>query len=70
MDHLDRCGTDDVKWEYSSEIGIIDMNIASIIECKIEGEWTVSDNRDMTFLLQNHELISSLVNEATRSNTN
>ena len=58
MDHLMRVeGGSNLKWKHD----LLDLHLGSILDCKIDGEWDVSNERSITFLLRNYTQISSLV---------
>ena len=62
MDHLTRVQREStLKWKQPARIDKITLQAESIVECSVDGEWDVSQERNMTFTLQNHAFISSLV---------
>ena len=62
MDHLTivQRGSD-LKWKQLVRINKINFQAESIVECGIDGEWDVSQDRNMTFTVQNHAYIWNLV---------
>ena len=54
MDHLTivQRGTD-LKWNQPARINNINLQAESIVECHPDGEWDVSQERNMTFTLRN-----------------
>ena len=50
-----------VKWKQPARINKINSQAKSIVECGVNGEWDVSQERNMTFTLQNQVYISILV---------
>ena len=50
-----------LKWKQPARINKINSQAESIVECGVNGEWDVSQERNMTFTLQNHVYISILV---------
>ena len=64
MDHLMRAEPgSDMKWKHPQKPDITDLHLASIVTCKIDGEWDVSNERSMTFLLRNHNEIAASIKE-------
>ena len=62
MDHLARVERgSDLKWKQPARINKINLQAESIVECGFDDEWDVSQERNMTFTLQNHVCISNLV---------
>ena len=62
MDHLIRVQRgSDLKWKQPARINKINLKAESIVECGVDGEWDVSQERNMTFTLWNHVYISNLV---------
>ena len=53
----------DMKWKHPQKPDITDLHLASIVTCKIDGEWDVSNERSMTFLLRNHNEIAASIKE-------
>lgn len=43
-----------LKWKNQPKPGLPNLHIDSIFECKIDGEWNVSNERSFTFSLRNH----------------
>ena len=64
IDHLIRTSKDsDFKWKHPVMKDCIDLHPSSIVDCIIIGDWDISQERNMTFALQNHQNISSLVKQ-------
>ena len=64
MDHLHRVNKNcNLKWKNPSKPDIVDMKPEHIFECKLIGEWDVSNERLMTYRLKNHEQIHNLIND-------
>ena len=62
MEHLTRVQRgSDLKWKQPARIDKINLQAGSIVECGVDGEWDVSQERNMTFTLWNHAYISNLV---------
>ena len=62
MDHLIRVQRgSDLKWKQPARINKINLKAESIVDCGVDGEWDVSQERNMTFTLWNHVYISNLV---------
>ena len=58
MDHLTivQRGSD-LKWKQLLRINKINFQAESIVECGVDVEWDVSQDRNMTFTIQNHAYI-------------
>ena len=52
-----------LKWKHPPKCDLLNLHIDSILDCKIEGEWNVSNERSITFSLRNHMKIDFLVDE-------
>ena len=54
MDHLTivQRGTD-LKWNQPARVNKINLQAESIVECHADGEWDVSQERNMIFTLRN-----------------
>jgi hypothetical protein len=66
MDHLMRLENgNNFKWKHPRKPDIMDLHPASILDCDVDGEWDVSNNRFLTFSLRNHIAIASLVEKAS-----
>ena len=54
MDHLTivQRGTDP-KWNQPARVNKINLQAESIVECHADGEWDVSQERNMIFTLRN-----------------
>ena len=52
---------DNLKWKHPPKPDLIDLHPASIVECHVEGEWDISNQRTMTYVLKNHTYISLLI---------
>ena len=64
MEHLIHVQTEtDLKWKHQVRIGKINLQEESIVACTVDGDWNVSQERNMIFTLQNHVYISNLVNQ-------
>ena len=64
MDHLMRVQDgSNLKWKHPSKPDLLNLHTDSILDCKIEGEWNVSNERSITFLLRNHNQINILVKQ-------
>ena len=62
MDHLMRVEAGrNLKWKPPLKHDLLNLHLDSILDCKIDGEWNVSNERSITFLLRNHTQIASLV---------
>ena len=62
MHHLARSQKgSNLKWKQPSRVDKDNLWPASIVDCVIEGEWDVSQERNMTFTLRNNVYISDLV---------
>ena len=61
-DHLTRVQRgSNLKWKQPARINKINLQAESIVECGVDGEWDVSQEKNMTFTLRNHACISNLV---------
>ena len=64
MDHLMRAETgSSFKWKHPSKPDSLDLNINSILDCEVIGEWDVSNERALSFSLQNHINIALLITD-------
>ena len=67
IEHIQRCGRDNLKWQYPSKPDIQQVALEQILECPVDGEWNILSNRNSEFTLRNHEMIqrkfSALVND-------
>ena len=64
MDHLTRAKPgNDAKWKHPPKSDILSLYKASILDCNVEGEWNVTNQRVMTFDLKNYMQIASLVDD-------
>ena len=62
MEHLHRVQEgSNLKWKHPSRVDESDLYAASIVECVVDGDWDVSQKRNLTFTLRNHAYISNLV---------
>ncbi len=62
MDHLTRVQKgSNLVWKHPVKADKIDLHNGSIVECPVDGEWDVSQERNMTFTLRNHVYITNLV---------
>ena len=69
MNHLMRTDRQsDLKWRHPPTQDCLDLHRSSIVDCNVCGEWDISQQRNMTFLLQNHEKISSTVQQISLFN--
>ena len=50
-------------WKHPLRLDKVNLRKESIVECSVDGEWDVSQERNMTFTLRNHVFISNLVQE-------
>ena len=58
IEHLDRIDMNsNLKWKYPQYDDICLVEAEQILEIDIQGEWDVVHDRNMTFTLQNHEII-------------
>ena len=59
VEHIQRCGKYrlNLKWRYPSSPDIQCVASEHILECLVEGEWKILNNRNSEFTLRNHELI-------------
>ena len=49
------------KWKHLPKRDLLNFHFESILGCKIDGKWNVSNERSITFLLRNHIQIIVLV---------
>ena len=62
MHHLMRVEAgSSLKWNHPAKRDLLNLHLASILDCKIGGEWNVINERKITFLLRKHNQIASLV---------
>ena len=62
MTHLHRVKkTSNLRWMHPRTPDIEDMFTESVVHCKIDGNWDISNERNMIFILKNHEFIDNLV---------
>ena len=57
-----------LKWKHPATQNCLDLHPLSIVDCDVNGDWNVSQQRDMTFSLHNHQEISSLVQQISYLN--
>ena len=50
-----------LKWKHPPKCDLLNLHLGFILNCKIDWEWNVSNERSLTFLLRNHTQIASLV---------
>ena len=50
-----------LKWKHPPKRDLLNLHINSLLHCKIDGEWNVSNERSITFLLRNHTQIATIV---------
>ena len=63
-DHLTRVQKgSNLIWKHPLRLDKVNLRQESIVECPVDGKWDVSQERNMTFTLQNHVFISNLVQE-------
>ena len=43
------------KWKHPPKPDSLDLNINSNLDCEVIGEWNVSNERALSFSLQNHK---------------
>ena len=61
MDHLTRVQKGlNLKWKHHASVDKDNLRPESIVECAIDGEWDVSQERNLTYTLRNHVYISNL----------
>ncbi|KAG1663725.1 Equilibrative nucleoside transporter 3 [Nymphon striatum] len=66
MDHLVRVKNgNNLTWKHPRIPDTLDLHYASILDCDVDGEWDVANNRFMTFSLRNHNAINSMVEKAS-----
>ena len=59
IEHLDQVSMDsNLKWKYPTSNDICVVEAEQILQCEIDGEWDVVNDRNMTFTLHNHEVIN------------
>ena len=64
MDHLMRVQDGNkLKWKHPPKRDLLNLHTDSIHDCKIEGEWNVSNERSTTASLKNHNQIDFLVEQ-------
>ena len=64
MDHLTRVQKGfNLIWKHPVRLDKANLWKESIVECPVDGEWDVSQERNMTFTLRNHVFISNLVQD-------
>ena len=64
MDHLIRVRDgNNLKWKHLPKHNLLNLHIDSVIDCKIKGEWNVSNERSITFLRRNPTQIDYLVEQ-------
>ena len=52
-----------LKWKNSTFPDISDVNPENIFIHQIDGDWVISNDRNLTFTLKNHESIDNLVKD-------
>ena len=52
-----------LKWKHQPKGDLLNLHKDSILDCKIEGEWNISNIRYFTFSLKNHMRIEFLVEQ-------
>ena len=52
-----------LKRKHPAKRDLLNLHLASILDCNIYGEWNVSNEKLITFLLRNYTQIASLVEE-------
>ena len=63
-DHLTRVQKgSNLIWKHPLRLDKVNLRQESIVEYPVDGKWDVSQERNMTFTLQNHVFISNLVQE-------
>ena len=66
MDHFVRVKKgNNLTWKPPIKPDTLDLHSASILDCDVDGEWDVSNNRFMTFSLRNHNAINSMIDKAS-----
>ena len=66
VEHIHRWTKDsNLKWRYPSKPDIKDVVPEQILECSVEGDWNILNNRNSEFTLRNHELIQKKFLEAS-----
>ena len=64
VEHLQRCVKDsNLNWKYPPKPDIQCVAPEHILECSVEGEWNILNNRNSEFTLGNHMLIQNKFNE-------
>ena len=64
MDHLMRVQDgSNLKWKRPTKPDLLNLHSESILDCEIDGEWNVSNERSITFSLRNHNHIELLVKQ-------
>ena len=59
IEHLDQVSMDsNLKWKYPTSNDICVVEAEQILQCEIDGEWEVVNDRNMIFTLHNHEVIN------------
>ena len=59
MDHLKRVQDGKkLKWKQLPKRDLLNLHLGSIIDCKIDGKWNVSNERSIICLLRNHTQIA------------
>ena len=43
-----------LKWKHPPKRNLLNLHLDSILDCKIDGEWNISNGRSITFLIRNH----------------
>ena len=64
MDHLMRVQDKrNSKWKHPPKRDLLNLHLDSILDCKVDGEWDVSNERSITFSLRNHVQIDLIVEQ-------
>ena len=64
MDHLMRVqDRRNSKWKHPPKRDLLNLHLDSILDCKVDGEWDVSNERSITFSLRNHVQIDLIVEQ-------
>ena len=68
MNHLTRVKQDcNLTRKHPPRVDSLNLHPDSILDCKISGEWDVSNQRIVTFRLKNHADISSTVEQISEN---
>lgn len=64
IEHLHRVNkSSNLKWKNPTFPDISDVNLENIFSYKIDGDWDISNDKNLTFTLKNHESINNLVKD-------